>query len=80
MVTTVGRFVHVTLTTQKYVTLTMERASVDLVGKAIIAHSMLTNALMKTFTHVLQIHPVRIQKERIDANVTSGSRNLDLYA
>ena len=68
---------RVTLTIQNNVTLTMERAPVDLVGKAIIAHSMLTNALRKICTTALQILPVKTQKERIDANVALGSRNLD---
>jgi len=72
--------VRVTVTTQNNVTLTMERAPVDRVGKAIIAHSMLTNALKKICTPALQILPVKTQKGRIDAKVTLGSRNLDLNA
>ena len=59
MVTTVERFVRVTLTTQNYATLTMERAPAGLVGKEGIARSMWTNVLMKTCTSALHIRPVR---------------------
>jgi len=80
MATTVERFVCVTLTTQNYAILTMERAPAYLVGKETIVHLMWMNALMKICTPVLQIRSVRIQKERFDASVKSGSTNLDMYA
>lgn len=80
MVITVPRVVGVILITQTYATQTMARAPADQVGMALTVHWMWTNALMRTCTLVLQTRPVIIQKEPIDANVTLGLRNLDLYA